>query len=913
MVIKLNKILKNNSLVNILLITVAILAPLMYSLFFIQSVWDPYGGAKHLPIAVVNKDIPAKYQGKVLNVGQQTVNQLKKNHELKWEFVSPQEAKSGMSHHRYYTVVTIPQDFSKDASTVMSKHPRKMELHYQTNDSKNFLARSISDVGMSSLNSQIRASVTKAYATAMFDQLHTLGKGMNQAASGAHQISDGTMTLADGANQYFAGVSKVNHGVQQLQMGVAPLGAGATQLVNGSAKLAAGVNQFTGGTNALAAGLQLLTAKIPELNGGIGQLQDGLNSYTNGTKQLSTGLQQISNQSGQLRNGSHQLNMATGQFAALNNGSQQISNNVANFNNVLQSSHLMETLGSAQQLGTAAASLQNQLGQVNQMMDSLKGLDASQLAAVGNAVNSIGPSLTSGLTKIGGNAENSATTAARLAQTVAGDANASAATKAAANSAAQSIAGNANDTKSQIGNLQNVMKGIEGAQSSLAPTMQKLQSLQQGMPQLSATLTNAQQLLTQTNALMDQLNRNQALIAAMPGQMQQLTNATQQLSNGTAQLAQSSGMINTFANGVDQYTSAVDQANHGAQKLSLASGQLTSGGQQLKAGWSQYASGVQKAGDGAALLVANSPALNSGAAQLATGLGQLGSKVPALISGVNQLANGTSQLDANSPKLASGIARLNAGAGTLASRLSDGADQVNSVHTNNKTAGMFGAPTKLTHSSYSKVPNYGHALAPFIMATGLFIGVLIFTLEFPSNKILAKTFTKQQMLAHEFKMALLISILMAAVQNVVLMMMGLHVHDIQGLFTITIIYTIAQMAIMQFLTMALGRFGTILGLLLFVAQLGGAGGMFPMEVTNKFFNMIHPILPMTYGINGLRQVITGGFDASYLRINLLILVGYAVVFYILLLLIAGHGLFNEEWNEIKTSMREKSNLSTQKD
>ena len=108
MVIKLNKILKNNSLVNILLIMVAILAPLMYSLFFIQSVWDPYGGAKHLPIAVVNKDIPAKYQGKVLNVGQQTVNQLKKNHELKWEFVSPQEAKSGMSHHRYYTVVTIP-------------------------------------------------------------------------------------------------------------------------------------------------------------------------------------------------------------------------------------------------------------------------------------------------------------------------------------------------------------------------------------------------------------------------------------------------------------------------------------------------------------------------------------------------------------------------------------------------------------------------------------------------------------------------------------------------------------------------------------------------------------------------------------------------------------------------------------
>ena len=79
-VIKLKKLLQNKRSVNVVLMLVAILAPLMYSLFFIQSVWDPYGGARHLPIAVVNKDLPAKYQGKVLNVGQQTVNQLKQNH-----------------------------------------------------------------------------------------------------------------------------------------------------------------------------------------------------------------------------------------------------------------------------------------------------------------------------------------------------------------------------------------------------------------------------------------------------------------------------------------------------------------------------------------------------------------------------------------------------------------------------------------------------------------------------------------------------------------------------------------------------------------------------------------------------------------------------------------------------------------
>lgn len=886
---------------------VAILAPLMYSLFFIQSVWDPYGGAKNLPIAVVNKDTPTKYQGQVLNVGQQTENQLKKNHSLKWEFVSAAEAQSGMKHHRYYTVVTIPENFSANAATVMTKHPKKMELHYQTNDSKNFLARSISDVGMNSLNSQIRSSVTKAYATAMFQQLHTLGKGMNSAAKGANQLSSGMMTLQDGENKYFAGVSRVNDGVQELQMGVAPLSAGAQQLVNGSSTLANGVAQFTSGVNALGAGLQLLTANIPALNSGINQLQGGLNTYTAGTQQLGSGLRQISGQSGQLRNGASQLNAAAGQFATLNSGSQQIASGVANFNNALQSSNLMGTLNSAQSLGAEAANLQTQLTTVQSMMDSLRGLNSSSLNSGLGTLNS---TLTSGLTKVASNSTDSATQAAAILAAVNGDSGASASTKQTVAAAVGKITSDASDNGSQIRSIQT---NVSQSQGSLAPTLQKLQALQQGLPQLSTTLTNAQQLLTDTNKIIGQLQQNQALIQAMPTQVQQLTDATQQLSAGTNQLAQSAGSINTFANGVNAYTSAVDQANTGAQKLVAAGAQLTSGGQQLKSGWNQYASGVQQANSGAAQLTANSAALNSGASALASGLSELGGKVPALISGVNQLANGTSQLVANSPALAQGITKLNNGAVTLASGLGSGAKQINAVHTNGNNSSMFGAPTTLKHSSYSKVPNYGHALAPFIMATGLFIGVLIFTLEFPSNEILSRKFTKRQMLAHEFKMALLISILMAAVQNVVLMMMGLHVQNVEELFTISIIYTVAQMAIMQFLTMAMGRFGTILGLLLFVAQLGGAGGMFPMEVTNRFFNLIHPLLPMTYGINGFRQAITGGFGSAYLQTNVWILVGYAVVLYILLLLIAGHGLFSEELNSIKQSAQEKANLSTQKD
>ncbi len=165
-----------------------------------------------------------------------------------------------MSHRKYYTVVTIPENFSKNATTVLDKHPETMKLKYTTNDSLNYIGYVMSQVAMTRLNERIRANVTNAYATAMFKELKVLGKGMNQAASGATQLDNGLVTLQSGVNQYVAGVSQVNNGVQTLRMSVAPLALGAQQLASGSATLANGIARYTGGVGQLAAGLGTLQA-----------------------------------------------------------------------------------------------------------------------------------------------------------------------------------------------------------------------------------------------------------------------------------------------------------------------------------------------------------------------------------------------------------------------------------------------------------------------------------------------------------------------------------------------------------------------------------------------------------------------------------------------------------------------------
>ncbi|MCT7876172.1 MAG: hypothetical protein N4Q11_07910, partial [Lactobacillus iners] len=106
------------------------------------------------------------------------------------------------------------------------------------------------------------------------------------------------------------------------------------------------------------------------------------------------------------------------------------------------------------------------------------------------------------------------------------------------------------------------------------------------------------------------------------------------------------------------------------------------------------------------------------------------------------------------------------------------------------------------------------------MATGLFIGVLIFTLEFPANRRHKTPRDAVKVLNEEFKRAVSVSLAMVVILNMIMILSGLKVDHIFDLFWVCLIYTLAQMAIMQFLTLIMGRLGTIIGLLLFVASIG---------------------------------------------------------------------------------------------
>ena len=248
----------------ILLISMAVISfiPILYSGFFLGSIWDPYGQTKNLPVAFVNEDKGASLNGKSLNVGESVEKKLKDNHDLGWEFVSKQQADEGVNSGHFYAVVTIPSDFSQKAASITESEPQQAVINFTTTPAKNYIGSLVSNQAAAKVKSSVSEQITQAYAKGILENLDKLGTGLDAAANGASTLHDGLGRLQSGAQTYVGGV-------KQLAVNQQSLAGGLAQLSDGSRKLQAGLGQLS---NNLPTESQLL-----QLSNGMKQLQSGIN------------------------------------------------------------------------------------------------------------------------------------------------------------------------------------------------------------------------------------------------------------------------------------------------------------------------------------------------------------------------------------------------------------------------------------------------------------------------------------------------------------------------------------------------------------------------------------------------------------------------------------------------------------
>lgn len=775
------------------------LVPALYNIIFLSSMWDPYGKISDLPVAVVNKDKTATYEGKKMTIGKDMTDNMVRNKSLDYHFVDSEKAQKGLEKGDYYMIITLPEDLSQNAASVLTDEPKKLTIPYQTSKGHSFVASKMSETAAKTLKESVSKNITSSYTKSLFKSMSTLKTGLGSAANASQKIAVGSKQLENGSQVMTDNLNLLSNSSQT----------------------------FAQGTNTLYSGLTAYTGGVGQLSAGLNNLNNGLTAYTNGVGQLANGSSQLSNQSQKLLGGVAQLGSGSTSIQQLVNASSQLNQGLIK---------LSTATGLSEEQVQQFSSLINQLGTLNQSIQNysdngtattanspdlstyLSAITTAAQAIVnsGNTSQQTTTNQSNALAAVQAtgayqrlSAEDQSEIAAALANT--GSSTTTTGADANAVSQAQAILNNVQSIQSALSTVQTTTANTPTSPS--ASLTQIKNTANSVLPSAATSLTTLSSGLTQAKTVLDS----------------QVVPVSTALANGTAQLGSTfSTGANSLMTGVGQYTNAVDILNAGANTLAAKNNQLTDGTSQLVNGANQ---------------------LNSISGQLTKGTAQLA-------SGANQIETGAGKLAAGGESLTAGLTTLSSGSGELSKALSTAKNKLSLVAVDNDNAKTLSSPVTIKHTDKDNVKTNGVGMAPYMMSAALMV------MAISTNTIFRAALSgKQAKTLREWIDQKLAVNGLIAVTGAIILYFGVHIIGLSANFELKtlgliILTSITFMVLVTTLVTWHDKFGSFAALILLLLQLGSSAGTYPLAVTGKFFQVVNPYLPMSYSVSGLRETIS---------------------------------------------------------
>lgn len=883
---------RNKILMIVLVFIIAI--PAIYTTLFLGSMWDPYGKLDELPVAVVNLDEPVEYEGETLNVGQKLVDKLKEDGSLCFNFTDADQAERGLKNGTYYMVITVPKNFSENATTLMDTVPKKMELDYKTNPGTNYIAMKMSETALEKIKTSVAQEVTKTYAETIFDKISEAGDGMKDAADGAGEIYDGTeklsdgnktisdnlKTLSEGTLTFKDGTSELKVGLSSYLDGVNQLSDGSTTLANGATTLLTGALKLNEGANSLSDGTKTLTSGTATLESGAKTLESGLKTYTDGVKQANDGAAALNANSSALTAGAQQLTAGNEQ---LSSGSAQILGGLNQMSSTVKSG-----LPSEDKITELSGGLDTYSAAIGKMNDELQNTSLPSEEELA-ALNAVKTDLTNSLTNAGDNAKSLYVLAAQLQAS--GDLQTAAQVKEIADSLAANVTTAANDATA-----------IGAVFEQVTPSLSKVTELKSGVAQLNE---NKELVLggakTAVSGMYSGLaNVSYALDTQIIPGMSTLDGGISQVSDGAKSL--SSGLT-SYTSGVAQVGSGLTQLNDNSAQLNSGASRLSSGASQLSSGAKSLDSGADELKSGTNQLADGTKTLDDGTKTLTSGFATLTANNSKLTSGANQLADGAvtlndgaGQLYDGSITLGNGLSDLKDGANTLKTGLEDGQKTIDENKGDDAVYEMISSPVKSNETKISNVENNGHAMAAYMMCVGLWVLCIAFCIMYPLTEHHGTIKSGFSWWLSKAGIAYLVA-LVAAYAMIGSLQLFLHFEptELLNTFLVAGITSIAFMSILYFFNVWLGKVGSFLMLIFMVVQLAGSAGTYPIEISGDFVATIHKWLPFSYAVDAFRGTISG--NGNILEVTI-VLLSIAIIFTLLTIM-----MFNIRAKMIKNNKK----------
>ncbi|MGN4472791.1 YhgE/Pip domain-containing protein [Bacillus cereus] len=873
----------------ILIPIIAVLfVPILYAGMFLWAFWDPYKQLDDLPVAVVNLDKGAVFDGKPIEVGKGLVDNLKDNTSFKWEFVSEKEAKKGMEGRKYYMLVRIPDDFSSNATTLLKDEPKPLNLEYIPNESLNFLSSQIGGTAIEKIKGEVASTLTKTYAEKMFDSIQDVSKGLADGAEGASKLHDGSSELHDGSSKVtdglhtlqgksgemkdgvgklFDGSGKVTNGLNTLNSKTGEMQIGIGKLVDGSGKVTNGLNTLNSKTSEMQTGIGKLidgsgkvTAGLNTLNNKTGEMQKGIGELHDGSEKVTGGLNKLVSKSGELQKGTTDLSNGMGKLAEgqsqLEKWSQEIQKGLQDLNSNVQKS--VAGLGEMQPsiLNTVNEKIDGAGANVNQL-NELTQSTAEDAKNAAQDVANLQKQIESLPKEYQEQLQPFITSAVKSTATV--------------QQKTTGVAGGTNKLNEEVKQLKGEINQKTGDGQSKLPNAAELQSLTAGIEQLSSAQKGFVEKFQGFGA---KLNVAKEGTTKFKNESGQLIDAINQLADGSGKVT---GGLGTLSAGANQMAGGVNQLADGSSQVTGGLGALSAGANQMAGGVNQLADGSSQVTGGLGTLSVGANQMAGGVNQLASGSGQVTTGLGALSTGSTQLIDGVNKLADGSGKVTDGLVKVNDGSGELAEKLGEGAEKTGEVKGTDKTYDMFASPVKVKTEKMAEVPNYGTGFTPYFLSLGLFVGALLLSIVYPLRDTVGVPKSGFSWFISKFGVLLSVGIIQAVVADIILLFgLGVEVQSIPYFILFSIVTSLAFIALIQCLVTAFGDAGRFIAIITLIIQLTTSAGTFPLELIPKFLQPFNAWLPMTYSVSGLKAVVSSG-DFNFMWQNIGILMIFIVV------------------------------------
>ncbi len=674
------------------------------------------------------------------------------------------------------------------------------------------------------------ASINVTYNDANSFLATTLGRSAMQQVQGAVRSEVGEQAV----ERVLVGLGSARDGFSEASDGALKLTTASGQLSDGSDKLSDGAESASDGASSLATGLHTLvdgadsaSSGVRRLNTGAQKLHAGGSDLASGAKGLSDGNSKLADGASSLVTGTKTLSTGT---ASVNTATKQVASGASTVADGAQ-----DVAGGAKKLASGAASASSSSATL------ASGAKKTQSAVV--AMDAGATRLAGGLAQTQDSLQSllsaNITTLTQLNEQAHSDEVADLIT---ANKTTLSSV--ETDSNSTFGGL---VSGAETLASQFQPsgsTDASRQTLRDGTDQIAAGTT------------------------ALSTGLATLSDGADDLSDGTA----------TLSAGAAKLSAGASKLSGGTTSLATGVSKVSAGAGQLSEGASSASAGATKLADGASALNKSLSTLAAGTQTLQTGATKLSDGAADAAAGADKLRDGTSAVADGAATLAEGSGKLTEGAGTLSSSLSAGATSIpdDSSALRAQRATVIAAPVTVHDSDIAQAEGFGEGFAPFFISLALFVGSLITWLllrPLPARALATPT-PGWRLAMTGYLPALLIGIGQVGVMLAVIHYgLGLSMAHAWGTIAFTVLVVATFISLQQmFIALAGPAVGKVIILAFLMIQLASSGGTYPVPTTAGFFQALHPWLPMSYTVTGLRQLITGGADA-----RLAISIGYLVV------------------------------------